>query len=319
MGEPKTDPSPALPRKPRITFAVPFFQDVGYLSSALGSVLRQSRDDWAAVVVDDSRGDAGARELVEALGDARVGYLRNADSHGIGTSWNRCFELARTELVTILHADDELCPQYADRMIRAADRHPEPTAFFCGVGLIDERGRPTRTLPDLVKRVLQPRPDGHSGEVVLKGESSAHRLVLGNFLVAPSLCYRLHRLGAERFSTRWRFVLDLDFYLRLLIRGDTLLGIPEVALLWRRHERTTTARLTRTLDRFREEAEFLEGMAGNFEAVGWLRAGAAARRKTLRKLHLAFLAVSDLARLRFREARPKLELLLALRRRSSPR
>lgn len=293
----------------RITFAIPFYENVGYLADALNSVRGQSRPDWTAIVVDDGARESGAGELVEALGDPRISWVRNPGNLGIGRSWNRCLDLARTELVTLLHADDELDPGYAEAMCAAADRHTAPTAFFCRVRLIDEEGRPTWTAADLFKRLLEPRRDPETGAMVLEGEPAARRLVEGNFLVVPSLCYRRERLGAERFSPRWRFVLDLDLYLRLLLRGDVLLGIPEPVFRWRRHGGTTTARLTRTLERFREEAEFLDGVADTMAAAGWTRARAAARRRSVRKLHLAFLATVDAVRLRPRAAGAKLALL----------
>jgi hypothetical protein len=103
--------------------------------------------------------------------------------------------------------------------------------------------------------------------------------------------------------------LDLDLYLRLLLRGDVFLGVPNVALLWRRHADTTTTRMTRTLERFRAEAEFLNGMVAPLSKAGWAGAAKAARCKTVRKLHLGFLAATDAIRFRPREALAKLSLL----------
>lgn len=298
--------------EPRITFAIPYYENLGYLLAALESVRAQSRPEWKAVVVDDGVEETGARQLVEDLRDPRISYLRNPGNQGIARTWNVCLDVACTELVTILHADDELLPDYADVIIRAADCYPEPVAFFCRVALIDKEGLRIRTAPDLFKRFLAPRADRRTGATVLRGESAARRLLQGNFLVAPSFCYRRERLAGERFSSRWRFVLDLDFYLRLLLRGDVLLGVPEVALLWRRHADTTTARLTDTLERFHEESEFLNAMVGPLSTAGWADAAKTARQKTVRKLHLGFLAMTDAIRLRPRDALAKLSLLSEL-------
>jgi GT2 family glycosyltransferase len=296
----------------RITFAIPYYENPEYLARTLKSVHAQNRSDWKAVVVDDSAGQTEAGALVRSLDDPRTTFVRNSGAHGIGPAWNRCVEAADTELVTILHADDELLPNYADVMIRAADRHPEPVAFFCPVRLIDEKGLPVRTAPDFFKRFLVPRPDRRTQTILLKGEPAARRLLQGNFLVAPSVCYRREHLAPMPFSVRWRFVLDLDLYLRLLLRGDGILGVPDVALLWRRHAGATTVRLTRTLERFREEVQFLDEMIPPLKEAGWDAAAKTARRKTVRKLHLGFLAAGDAIRFRPREAIPKLSLLAEL-------
>ena len=94
-----------------------------------------------------------------------------------------------------------------------------------------------------------------------------------------------------------------------LIRGQVLLGIPAAALLWRRHGNTTTTQLTRTLERFREEAEFLDAMVEPLSRAGWFRAADAARRKTGPRLHLGWLALRDCLALRPRDAAAKASLI----------
>ena len=61
---------------PRVSVAIPFYSNVGYLDSALRSLVAQTDPDWTAVVVDDASTEAGAEESVTALGDSRVRYLR---------------------------------------------------------------------------------------------------------------------------------------------------------------------------------------------------------------------------------------------------
>src|SRR4051794_17742078 len=69
---------PAAPEHPpAISFAIPYYRNRGYLEETIGSVLAQTIDDWELTVVDDA-GPEPAHEIVEALGDARVRYLRNS-------------------------------------------------------------------------------------------------------------------------------------------------------------------------------------------------------------------------------------------------
>ena len=56
----------------------------------------------------------GVAELVAGFGDPRIAYRANDATLGITANWNRCLDLADTELVTLLHADDQLGPEYSD-------------------------------------------------------------------------------------------------------------------------------------------------------------------------------------------------------------
>ena len=69
-------------------------------------------------------------DVVHAAGGGRVRYLRNPKNLGMAENWNRCLDVADTELVTLLHGDDELCPEYGLRMTDAMKAHPSAAAAF---------------------------------------------------------------------------------------------------------------------------------------------------------------------------------------------
>src|SRR5437868_3244891 len=151
MDHPRAATGPA-----RITFAVPFYAGTEYLRRALDSVRRQTIADWCLLVCDDHGPEAGAEELVRSYGDGRMRYHRNATNLGMAGNWNRCLDLAATDLVTLLHADDELLPHYAAVMLGAAAARPGAAALFCEARTIGADGRDCLSLPDLFKRVLRP-------------------------------------------------------------------------------------------------------------------------------------------------------------------
>src|SRR4051812_27167102 len=102
-----------------ITFAVPYYRGLAYLRRAIESVFAQHSPDWKLIVVDDGS-DEPAEALVQQFPDPRVSYLRNTATLGMAGNWNRCLDLAQTNLVTVLHADDELLPNYVQLMAAAA-------------------------------------------------------------------------------------------------------------------------------------------------------------------------------------------------------
>jgi glycosyltransferase involved in cell wall biosynthesis len=289
-----------------ITLAIPFHSGVDYLMEAVASVRAQTQADWNLLVVDDGGRDQGVRERLDALGDERVRTVANETNLGMVPSWNRCLDEASTELVTLLHADDLLLPDYVERMRALLAAHPEAVAGFCEARIIGPRGEPRRSFQDGIKRVFVPRGDG---DVVLAGEPGLRAVMRGNFVMCPTLCWRRGRLGARRFDPAWKQVQDLDLVARLLLDGETLVGSRRVAYAYRRHKANATALQTESFLRFDEEYALFDAIAERAEAAGWRAAARTSRRKTIVRLHLAYRAVTEALHLRLGSAGRTLRFL----------
>ena len=288
-----------------ITFAIPYYSGLPFLERTIASVLAQTEASWTAVVCDDSP-TAEARETTLRAGGGRVRYVANEKNLGMAASFNRCIDIGQTELVTVLHADDELAPDYARLMLDAAARHPDAAAFYCGIDVIGADGKPAFSLPHAVKRRLDP---AYRHEHVHDGEPGVRALLRGNFIPAASLCFRKRVLGDRRFVARYRFVLDWELTLGILLDGHTLVGLPAHALRNRAHEGAATEQLTRAHSRFTEEIELYREMAAIAEARGWPRCAAGAKHRYLTRLHVLYRALRGLARLDLADARHGFELL----------
>jgi glycosyltransferase involved in cell wall biosynthesis len=289
---------------PRISFAIPYYDNPGYLAEAVASVRAQTVEDWELTVVDDC-GPEPARDLVESLADPRVSYVRNETNLGLSGNWNECVRLARGPWVTLLHADDRLLPTYAERVLAAAESRPGLAALFTDVVTIGPTGRHTTTAADLAKRFF-PRPE-HDHD--LHGDASTAVLMAGNYILCPTLCLNRERVGTTPFDPRWRFVPDWAFTLGLLLRGETLHSIREPLLEYRRHATSQTSQQTDDASRFVEELAFLDEMAERAAGLGWSASERAARRRISVRGHLAQKALVDLARRRPGAARVKGGLL----------
>lgn len=284
-----------------ITFAIPYYQGLDYLRVAVESVLAQGHAAWRLLVCDDSVEGEGVEDLLRGYGDERVEYHRNSQNLGMVGNWNLCLERAPTDLVNLLHADDALRPHYAELMLALAARHPDASAFFCETDIIDYAGARRFSLADYVKRFLIPnRPAG--GELVLEGEEAVRGLMAGYFIMTPSLCYRKALLGDDLFDGEWRQVQDLEFITRLLMAGRKIVGAPERAYAYRRHDQSATSMQSESRLRFDEEFRVFDLIADRAELLGWSRAARTARHKRIVRLHLAYRALGELARLQPSEA-----------------
>ncbi len=292
---------------PRLTIAIPFYRGHTYLRAAIESALRQTTPDWVLHVYDDCGPEPGTQHLVDRFRDDRIRYSRNATRLGIAGNWNRCLEGAETELVTLLHADDELRPDYAAVMTAAAERHPQAVAVFCGADIIGPTGARRFSLADAVKRYLW-RPNGEPS--LVRGRPAIEALCHGNFLMCPTACYRRSRLGPRRFDETWKFVLDLDLFTRLLFEGEHFVLLPDLLYAYRRHPENTTELHTRTLQRFEEEFAIYRRLAAAAREKKWHRAAHRAEACVLIRLNLFVRAWGDLVHGRVGAAINKLLFLV---------
>ncbi|CAE7398065.1 arsC, partial [Symbiodinium sp. CCMP2456] len=188
---------------------IPFYRDREKLERAIESVQRQTSSDVQLTVLDDASETFadGANDFCEQYPDIR--YSRNPQNLGMVGNWNRSFE-DDSPMLSILHADDELLPDYAEAMQDAAAKYPEASLLFCWAKIIDDKGRELFSFPDYVKRFLY----SQKGDVTLAGEEAVASLLRGNYIFCPTVAFQVENLNGIRFDPRWRFVQDLDFVLR---------------------------------------------------------------------------------------------------------
>jgi len=289
-----------------VTIAIPFHRGRDYLRVAIESVLAQDSPDWKLLLVDDSGGGHDAEEVAASFGDDRFVVHRNPANLGMVASWNRCLELAESNLVTLLHADDRLEPGYVASMRGLARRHQDAAAFFCGARIIDAEGRAHFSFADAIKRAFVP---GGGDEIMLSGRSAVRALMRGNFIMCPTLCYRRSSLAGERFCSDWKQVQDLEFTTRLLMKGCEIVGVRENDYAYRRHEHATTSLQSNNLVRFDEEFRLFDEVADRADSLGWDDVARVSRRKAIVRAHLVYRAAADLFALRPGRAIEKLRFL----------
>jgi len=293
----------------RITFAIPFYSTPEFLDAAIRSVLAQTITDWELIVVDDRSPVAGIKEQVHGYGDARIRYHLNEKNLGQSGNFNQGLTLAQTEMVTLLHADDQLHPKYGETMLKAASEHHECWALFCNADIIDGQGKKIFSFIDFYKRFLVP---SRKSTYTLVGEQGLRSLIPGNFIMAPTLCFRKAKLGTLRFSSDWKCSPDLDFTSRLLFAGGTLVGVPDVAFSYRRHEASATIEFRRSISQFEEEVRLYNYIAIQSAAICWETAAREASNKRIVKLRLAYFGIQDPLQLRVKHSLHKLSFALKL-------
>ena len=210
-----TSDVPTHDKLPRVSVCIPTYNGEATIARTIASVLNQSFTDFELVVVDDGSSDATAR-IVADVRDARVRYVRNESNLGPQGNWNRCLALARAPYIKVLPHDDLLAPNCLSRQaqILDADRETRLALVFsarCVIG------------PD--DRVLI-RSRGFRG--LSEGRVEAARLMgacvrRGTNLIGEPGAVLYRNQISDRiagFDAAQPYVIDLDYWFRLLVHGD---------------------------------------------------------------------------------------------------
>jgi glycosyltransferase involved in cell wall biosynthesis len=127
---------------------LPTYEPDGLLTVALSSVLAQDPgpDAMQIAVVDDGSRPGVVREIVrQADPRGRVEIFEHADRVGLCGNWNRAVNLARGELIHLLHQDDYVMPGFYTRLGDGFHRRPGIGMAFCRSRLVDGEDRRLKT------------------------------------------------------------------------------------------------------------------------------------------------------------------------------
>jgi glycosyltransferase involved in cell wall biosynthesis len=252
--------------------SIPFFSRLDYLRSALDSLVVQTDPDWTAIVIDDCSPELGAADVVASIGDPRIAYVRNERNLGLAHNFNRCLLEPGTDIVAVLHADDQLEPDYLATIRRLHAQAPTAACVAPMATAIDAAGKPTDTLVDKVKRRMWPGGAQHE----LRGDAGLARLLHGFFVYSPAISYRPTLLPSGLFNDRWRQVMDVELYADILLGGGVIFLDRSVVYRYRRHDGTATSQNSRAFTRLAEETQLCKELGVRARALGWRRTSRAA-------------------------------------------
>src|ERR1051326_2476159 len=94
---------------PKVSICIPTYNSAKYLPQAIESVLQQDFTDFELIICDDASTDETPR-LCRSLNDLRIRYIRFEENVGQAGNFNRCFQAARGDILTLLSADDYFLP-----------------------------------------------------------------------------------------------------------------------------------------------------------------------------------------------------------------
>jgi glycosyltransferase involved in cell wall biosynthesis len=199
---------------PVVSVCIPAFRGAPHIAAAIESVLQQSHADFELVIIDDNSSDETVA-IVQRYRDPRIRLLRNRGNLGPQGNWNRCLDEARGTYVKLLPQDDLLAADCLARQVAILDQDSlqRIALVFCSRTIVDHAGRPITT-----------RSYSRAGTGCIASEKLIrHCLRRGTNLIGEpgSVMFRRQlAISVGRFDASIPYVLDLDYWFRLLLEGD---------------------------------------------------------------------------------------------------
>jgi glycosyltransferase involved in cell wall biosynthesis len=269
---------------------VPYFENQDYFYRLVGSIIAQQSDSWFLTIVDDSGGNDALVLRPDIAQDTRIDLVVNNHNLGLGKSWNTGLESMKSrhnpEVVAVIHADDELEPNYVSRVLAAHEANPDVFAVHTEVRIIDEHGSFRFSFPDFIKGIV--RPGSAKDEVFSRGDAGLSQILKGNFVFCPTMSFKTAMCDFPVFDEDWKMTIDLDLISRSLLLGKTILGVGDKVYRYRRHGGNLTARLNKSTERFSEEIQFYAQISKTCRNQGFSSSARVARRMWIVKFHILY-------------------------------
>lgn len=205
---------------PVLSIITPVFNGEKFLDETIKSVLNAKIDySYEYLVIDDGSTDS-TLEIIKSYGD-QISYFTHTNIGEAGTV-NRGLEYAKGEFILVLSADD---PMLTGELVKKS------------VDLLISDDQIVAVYPDWI--II-----GEDGELLktnlLPEYSEKEMLGKSNCLPGPGVIFRKSKgLEVGGRNSKWKYVSDFDFWLRLSRKGE-IVHLPGVFAQWRANENSTS-------------------------------------------------------------------------------
>jgi glycosyltransferase involved in cell wall biosynthesis len=204
----------------KVSICIPAYNQTEFLRKNLQSILEQSYSDLEVIVSDDSTTGEVEKLVKELFSGKQINYTyhKNPTPLGSPANWNKAISLARGEYIKILHHDDWFSrPDSLGTFVKALDDNAGCDFAFCS----------SKILNVATGNYTENRPAEDFLETLRKDE-----LVLFDYnkIGAPSATIYRKSLNLD-FDTKMKFLVDVDFYIRVLRRNHNFVFIEDALIV----------------------------------------------------------------------------------------
>ena len=213
---------------PKVTVLMSVYNGESYLGASIDSILNQTFKDFEFIIINDGSTDM-TKEILESYTDPRISIINNDKNIGLTRSLNMGLELAGSEYIARMDADDVSLPERLEKQVKFLENNPTVILLGNWIEIIDDNGN---------VRSITRYPTDHC--------FIAWVLLFKTCLAHPTVMYRRKEvLTIGAYNRELKYTQDYDLWVRLSKAGK-IRQIPEVLLKVRKSKGSIE-------DRFQEQ------------------------------------------------------------------
>lgn len=190
--------------EPLISICVPAYKKPQYVVRLVKSVLQQDYKNVEIIISDDSPDEDTKQAILPFQNILSIRYFHNQPALTSPRNWNYALQQAAGELVVLMHQDDWYASESALSTYVDAFRDVSVDFVFCRNTGVDEAGK---------KVILQAIPS-----LLNQMAKKPNHLLLAQVIGPPSNTMLRRRVNL-RYDERFVWLVDVDYYVRLLKKG----------------------------------------------------------------------------------------------------
>ncbi len=214
----------------KVSVIIPTYNRAEYITQAIDSVLAQTYTDYEIIVVDDGSADNTKDVLLPYMDRIRYIYQENA---GASAARNTGIKAAKGDWVAFLDSDDEWLPGKLAVQIRAVERHPQLVAHMVNVNL-------TNYNDSGLSSFLHCKFPFEGNEGIIDDPFIPHFKYRTIAMPVAIMCLKECAIKAGLFDESFVCGEDYDFVCRLALQGSWGYCWDELAVMYRRCEKTVS-------------------------------------------------------------------------------
>ncbi|HEU4859277.1 MAG TPA: glycosyltransferase [Chitinophagaceae bacterium] len=210
-----------------VSICIPAYENPAFLKQLLDSILIQNYPEIEIIISDDSTGEDIKNALPSYVTKLNIRYFKNTPALKTPANWNHALDKASGDLLMLIHHDDWLNDQdVISKYVRVFDENPDIDFAFCrSMAFSENDAAGLNARHQKILNNLATHPDG---------------LLLGNVIGPPSNVM-LRKNVSLRYAMPFIWLVDVEYYIRLLKKGYKYYFINEPLISVGLHDQQTTA------------------------------------------------------------------------------
>jgi glycosyltransferase involved in cell wall biosynthesis len=193
-----------------ISICIPAYRRPQNIDRLLYSISIQTFKDYEIIITDDSRDDS-LKAVLQKYGQLPIVYHKNEQSLGTPANWNFGISLAKGEWIKIMHDDDWFVDENSlQNFVRPTSKGNRfIVSRYYNVFESGKKEQPSFPKDQKDKIIHQPM------------------LLLAKNVIGPPSVTLIHSSIKERYDTFMQWRVDIDYYVRILLKEKSFELIDE--------------------------------------------------------------------------------------------